>query len=34
MVDLAVIAQTKEEVTEKLQEVFNRLHGVKLRIYP
>jgi hypothetical protein len=33
-IDLAVIAQTKEEIMEKLQEVFNRLRGAKLRIHP
>jgi O-acetyl-ADP-ribose deacetylase (regulator of RNase III)/transposase InsO family protein len=32
--DLAVIAQTKEEMMEKLQDVFNRLRGAKLRIHP
>jgi hypothetical protein len=32
--DLAMIAQTKEEMMEKLQEVFNRLRGAKLRIHP
>jgi hypothetical protein len=32
--DLAVIAQTKEKMMEKLQEVFNRLRGAKLRIHP
>jgi hypothetical protein len=32
--DLAVIAQTKQEIMEKLQDVFNRLRGAKLRIHP
>jgi hypothetical protein len=32
--DLAVIAQTKEEMMVKLQDVFNRLRGAKLRIHP
>jgi hypothetical protein len=32
--DLAAIAQTKQEMMRKLQEVFNRLRGAKLRIHP
>jgi hypothetical protein len=32
--DLAVFAKTKEEMMEKLQYVFNRLRGAKLRIHP
>jgi uncharacterized protein YdhG (YjbR/CyaY superfamily) len=34
MDDLAVIAQTKQEMMEKLQAVFNRLREAKLRIHP
>jgi chromosomal replication initiation ATPase DnaA len=31
--DLAVL-ETKEEMMEKLQDVFNRLRGARLRIHP
>jgi hypothetical protein len=32
--DIAVIARSNEEMMEKLQDVFNRLRGAKLRIHP
>jgi hypothetical protein len=32
--DLAIAAKNKEEMMEKVQEVFNRLRGAKLRIHP